>query len=517
MNRKALLKISIFGLAFAILLSFCSLVFLNNFALRQSARFRDEFILFFASSIERQIQDKSFEEIRAMGSRLLQEDRFRPPRGMMPPPKGDMSFPPPPPPNGEFRPGGPGGPGGPPPPFGGPGGRPGEGPRGPMMMPQIWIVSEFGNIIAERREGQDALPWKSLPRPSVAGVVESDDQWLGFGSSFAVIKLNTKQHLYVVLKEPRKSFLGPLFLTQAVLTAGMIAVAIIGSFGFLFFYLRRKSEEARSVLRRLESGDLKARFEIKRFDEFGELLLDFNRMADEIETLVGRIHSTERKRKTLLQELGHDLRTPLTSLKTNFEILQQHQDRLSSADKANLFGVLSGEIDYFKDLIEKLITIASLDEPHYKATTEKIDMHVLIAQEVQLRQKSHENKIMWKYDPASSPPLLGDSHLILRLLRNGLDNAARYAENEIRVVLEHAGKNILVHIYDDGPGLDEEALKSFGERHEFRGRRLTKGGHFSLGLGSVIMKTIAELHHGKLSISNSSAGGAHLKIELPGA
>lgn len=513
MNRKALLKISIFSITFAVLLSFCSLVFLNNFALRQSARFRDEFLLFFASSIERKIQGKSFEEIRSLGSRLLEEDGFRPPPpGMHPhdgkrPPPPMMGFmgdsPPPPPPF--DRPGGP------------PTGDPRRGPRDPLMVPQIWIISEFGNVVAQRRKDQDPLPWTSLPHPEITGAVQSKDEWLGFGSSYAMVKLNAKQDLYLVLKENKKSFLGPLFLTQGILTAGMSAVAILGSFGFLFFYLRRKSEEARSVLRRLESGDLKARFQIQRFDEFGELLLDFNRMADEIETLVGRIHKTEQKRKTLLQELGHDLRTPLTSLKTNFEILQQHQERLSSADKANLFGVLSGEIDYFKDLIEKLITIASLDEPHYKATTEKVDMHAMISQEVKLRQKSHDNKIKWICELSGSPLLLGDSHLILRLLRNGLDNAARYAEKEVRVVLEPAENNILVHIYDDGPGLDDEALKTFGERHEFRGRRLTKGGHFSLGLGSVIMKTIAELHHGSLNISNSPAGGAHLKIELPAA
>lgn len=506
MNRKAFLKISAFSLLLALLLSFCSLLFLNEFASRQGARFRDDFLSFFAGSLERRIQNLSLAEIQAQSRTLLRDDRHGP-RPPGPPPPHAGLWPPPmmrPPPPGE-----------PPDRRQGLSPRP-PGPGGPNP-PQIWLVDGKGRELARSQPGdEDVLAWDRLPRPQKSGVVLSKDDGFGFGASYSVIKLNAHENLFLVMRDPKKPFWGALLITQVVLTSGMIILALIGSLSILFFYLKRKSTEARSVLKRLESGDLKARFEIKRFDEFGELLLDFNRMADEIETLVRRIHTTEQKRKTLLQELGHDLRTPLTSLKTNFEILQNHDARLSAQDKHNLFGVLTGEIDYFKDLIEKLITIASLDEPHYKSSTEQVKLDNLIRQEIQLRQKSGENSLHWRVEiTPGSRPILGDSHLILRLLRNALDNAARYAESQVLITLKQTDAQLKLGIQDDGPGLDEETQKTFGERHEFRGRRMTKGGHFSLGLGSVIMKTITELHHGQLRIGNKPEGGALLEITLP--
>ncbi|UXR66276.1 ATP-binding protein [Bdellovibrio bacteriovorus] len=299
-----------------------------------------------------------------------------------------------------------------------------------------------------------------------------------------------------------------------------MVIALILAMASLFFYMRKKSVEARSVLRRLEEGDLKARFEIHRLDEFGELMLDFNRMAEEIEKLVSRIHATERTRKQLLQEMGHDLRTPLTSLKTSFETLQIHYNRISESERNELFNVLVREIDYFKDLIEQLMTIASLDEPHFKASTEKIQVQDILSQEVHYRQ-SNQNHLRWSFNSSApdSAVVLGDSHLILRLIRNGLDNAARYAQAQVEINIRQKENDLIIEINDDGSGADAESLKSFGQRREFRGRKITKDGHFSLGLGSVIMKAIAELHNGSVALENIQAAektkGARLTIRLP--
>lgn len=496
MNRKAFIKIALFSIAIALILSLCSLLFLNRLTAIQASRFRDDFLAFFVPSLEKRLQNLSLQEIRTLNGRIF---RHGPP-SFGPPPEG-------------LRPPGP-------PPMMPPPPRPLGGGAG--FGPGMWLLTAQGEVIAQRDNEPWTLSWKDLPHPQVSGKAQSREDFFRLKPSISVVKLATPEPLYLVVVEDKRLFLAPLLMTQAVLTASMIVIALVVAMASIFFYLRRKSEEARSVLRRLEQGDLKARFEIKRFDEFGELMLDFNRMAEEIETLVRRIHETETKRKELLQELGHDLRTPLTSLKTNFETLQVHHEKLSVQQKTSMFGILIGEIDYFKDLIEKLMTIASLDEPHYKKSTVHVDIQELLLQEIKARQNAPDNKLTWIFDDSLSVPdrvVLGDAHLIQRLLRNGLDNASRYAETKVFVQLRYEEGKIQVRILDDGPGLDNEALHTFGLRREFQGRRLTKGGHYSLGLGSVIMKTIAELHNGKIQITNhvhdGKKEGAVLSIELP--
>ncbi|EQD54194.1 HAMP linker domain protein, partial [mine drainage metagenome] len=108
-----------------------------------------------------------------------------------------------------------------------------------------------------------------------------------------------------------------------------MAVSAFAGLLITFVYLRQKSMEAKEILGSLEKGDLKARFPISRLDEFGSLMTDFNRMAQAIEDLVSRVEDTDRARQELLHELGHDLRTPMTSLKASVDTLTAHGDKMS--------------------------------------------------------------------------------------------------------------------------------------------------------------------------------------------
>ncbi|UXR63663.1 HAMP domain-containing protein [Bdellovibrio bacteriovorus] len=283
MNKKALIKISLFSLTIALALSAVSLLFMHRFMSIQGARFRDDFLRFYAQSLEQRLQGLSLDEIKKQKDILRRDRDFRPP---MPPPGAMMGPPPMPrPPHEEPRhrdfPKGP----------------PPDGFRPPPPMDfETWIVDENGEILIAKRIPALPIPWNQLPHPKVSKQVVSVENFFRLGTVYMILKLDTESPTYLVVKEPPRPILGGLILTQALLTASMIVIALILAMASLFFYMRKKSVEARSVLRRLEEGDLKARFEIHRLDEFGELMLDFNRMAEEIEKLVSRIHATERTR-----------------------------------------------------------------------------------------------------------------------------------------------------------------------------------------------------------------------------
>lgn len=551
MKSIALVRLFVIGLVAAILLSLLSLISLKKLVEYGSNEHRRYFVLSIANRIEE--RPLTVESLQFFSPK--NHPPFGPPPGFpgfgggkFDPPGGPGFMPPfPPPPGFEPIPGQEEEShnndnkehrerrrhGDMPPPFAPPPGaeNAGDVPPGPPPVPRggpfpprlnLWLVTENGDVISSNTEKKLPPTWMKVGLPKEAHEISSSDGLFRLASTSMIVKLDTRPPAYLVAIQDEESyFSGPVFASQAILTFVTVCIAIFFSLFFTFMYLRRKSLDAKSVLLRLERGDLKARFEIKRMDEFGNLMLDFNRMANEIERLVHRIHETEKSRKNLLQELGHDLRTPLTGLTTAFETLKIHFHKINEEDREELFKIMGGEITYLRDLLEKLLTIATLDEPHYKTSTESIDLEDLLAQEVQSRQGASET-LAWNFQSKVSQTdpgvLLGDPHLIMRLLRNGLDNAAKYAGSKVDVSLVETASSFEILINDDGPGINAQGIESFGKRKDYRARAVS-GLHYSIGLGSVIMKTVAELHGGTVEIRNradlDSTRGASVLIVLP--
>ena len=381
--------------------------------------------------------------------------------------------------------------------------------KGPK--PFLWLVSDDGEIISANTTHALPAKWNDLPHPRKVHGIEQGENKIWEPKTF-IIRLNTVPKTYLVTHNERSLFQGPFLWIQGIHTFATAALAVFMALSICFYYLRRKSSEAANVLGRLEAGDLKARFEIKRFDQFGNLILDFNRMADEIERLVKRLNDTESSRSHLLQELGHDLRTPLTSLGTSFEALKFYNDQMTSEDREELFTMIDADIRYFRDLLEKLTIVATIDESHYKVSSEKIDLAKMLEAELKNRQTASGGGISWNLNVTEEYKhiIFGDLHLISRLFKNAFDNAARYARENINVEIFTKKETLEVVVTDDGPGLTPEALQSFGKRRERR--QINDARNFSLGLGSVIMRTIAEVHDGTVIMSNAPSGGAKLKV-----
>lgn len=386
--------------------------------------------------------------------------------------------------------------------------------------PLLWLVAQKGRILSSTTERPLPIDWETLELPTKTHKLITTGQDYIWEPKAFILKLDTTPVTYLVSYNDRALIQGPYLLIQGAHTFTTAVFAVFLALSLTFYYLRRKSKESRKVLARLGSGDLKARFEIKRFDEFGNLLIEFNRMADEIERLVVRLQDTEISRSNLLQELGHDLRTPLTSLSTAFETLKEHNEQLTHEERVEVFSMIGIDIRYFKDLLEKLTLIATIDGPHYKSTTEKIDLTSLLEMEVSSRQIASGETLKWELvkPNETAPIILGDNHLITRLFRNAFDNASRYANKKISISINILKDQVEVLVTDDGPGLTEEAIKSFGKRRERRIHKEKDPNDFSLGLGSVIMKTIAQVHGGQIEMMNRkdylATSGACLKVKF---
>jgi K+-sensing histidine kinase KdpD len=103
------------------------------------------------------------------------------------------------------------------------------------------------------------------------------------------------------------------------------------------------------------------------------------------------------------------------------------------------------------------------------------------------------------------------------MLRNGLENAFSFASGRVRIQTARQGDSIEIVVEDDGPGISDEALKGYGERRVSRMIGSTGEGRLSVGLGSVIMRTVAEIHGGSLKATRLGPGGTRIEIRLPSA
>lgn len=298
-------------------------------------------------------------------------------------------------------------------------------------------------------------------------------------------------------------------------TIGLVAIAasiLVGlglSIIFLTIYVRKKSSQAELVIAKLKSGDLKARFKIGQTDESAELMLKFNDMADQIEMLVENLRATEKARMLLLQELAHDLRTPVASLKNLQEMLLDKGHLMDDDKRKHVQGLAIKEVQYFERLVEDLLFLSGVNDPRYSGNFRPVNLQDLIQEEVEVIESQ---KVQIHFHAETEGMISGDEHLLRRLIKNALSNASRFATSKIDVSLQAVNDEVILHVLDDGPGMNADDLVSFGQKKY--SRHLRENDKISIGLGSVIMKKIMSLHDGDLKVNNREEGGLDLVMNF---
>jgi signal transduction histidine kinase len=392
-----------------------------------------------------------------------------------------------------------------------------------------WVLDQKGRILASSPPSRPLpLKWRRLSLPAGIHDVSAHFPYFELLPDLALLRLDRPVPTYLLL-ELQNERLHRIRLEEEalILFLGMVASAFSGLL-FTFLLLREKSLEARQVIASLTRGELGTRFSITRLDEVGELMILFNRMAETIENLVSRIRKTDLARRDLLEELGHDLRTPLTSLKTAAETLLHHGSSMAADEHDRFARIILEESRYLGHMIEDLFFIAEMEAPEHRKDEEAVDLATIIAEGRELAalsSEAEEKGIRWEYEGKGHPLMVrGNPLLFRRLFQNAFQNAVRHATARITVITTTertpAGNWIRVRIIDDGPGISSDAIETFGMRRSTRsGDPKRSEAATSLGLGSVIIVTVARLYGGEAKIRRHSdqerPTGTELTIEFP--
>ncbi len=384
--------------------------------------------------------------------------------------------------------------------------------------PSIWIVDQSGNVFYYNQRQDLPVPWDTLPHPqSVGGSLIYD----GEERSRLAIRVTRLQHVggpdrFLVAQRPRAFLQGPFWGRRL----GLIFLAVFAPVALAAVYLRRRSASVRKVLGEWERGNLKARFSVNHTDELGRMMVQFDRMADRVEQLVEKLRTAEQARVQLLSELAHDIRTPLTSLRFAVESLSE--DNRSDADALEDKLLALQELNYFESLVEDLFLLAQMDDTGSEKKNQLVEPAGILQSEIERLRKLDARKLAWEVvdDVQGQARLRGDAYLIKRLFRNVFENARTHARKKLEVRLRVIDNSMFeLTVRDDGPGFSKEALSNFGIRRQTRFIDPAAGGRASLGLGSVILKTIATLYRGAVNarnwdLPNGEVGGAEVKIVI---
>jgi signal transduction histidine kinase len=251
---------------------------------------------------------------------------------------------------------------------------------------------------------------------------------------------------------------------------------------------------------RLTAGELDVVLPNPTRDEFGVLTGAFNRMAARVAEMI-------RARDRLLQDVSHELRSPLTRLKVALELLPattggEHPRRMA-ADVAEMEAMITELLE-----LERLRDGRGLD-----LAPEDL---LAIVEEAAAGFRDRAPGVI----VAAGAPRIrldADRDKLRTVLRNLLENAVKHSfpdSRPIEISLAREGDAVLLRVRDDGPGIPQEALDTIFEPffRLDRSRSKKTGGY---GLGLSICKRIVEAHGGTIRAENHPGGGASFVVTLP--
>lgn len=226
----------------------------------------------------------------------------------------------------------------------------------------------------------------------------------------------------------------------------------------------------------------------------------------------------ERERIQLMEELvtniSHDLKTPLSIIKTNLYLIERLDDPERKRAKLE---IINEQTLRLERLIQDTLMLSRLDQTE-RVIFRSVNLNALIRQvETDLRLRADARQIQLKLDlPNALPACAGNENDLWRLVANLVENAINYtpAGGTVHIRTQQEGKEIRIEVEDSGIGISADSLDRIFERfyRADKARSLDSGGS---GLGLPIVKGVVEMHHGRIEVQSEPGRGSCFRVWLP--
>jgi len=363
-----------------------------------------------------------------------------------------------------------------------------------MTRSHIYVVNEQGEEVL----GRDNALKQLVERRTLMDAEEFQDE---SGSSYTI---------YTVNRTPPATLLAPGPQGTAL---RLIAAAIISA--LISYFLARSLvmpiEELRRASRKIAAGDLATRVSKtmpSRQDEIGQLATDFDVMTS-------RLQAMQQANQRLLQDVSHELRSPLARLSVALEIARKK----GTGEIESEINRIALESDRLESLVNDVLGLLRETSETAVKIDEDMDLSALLTDLVEVvnyEVPEGSKGILWQ---ETAPCYFhGDRELLWRAMENLMRNALRYTEPEkgvhLDLVVSKRKSSARLVVRDFGPGVPagelEKIFEPFYRVQESRDRG--SGGH---GLGLSIAANAVQRHGGSIQARNAEDGGLVVTIELP--
>lgn len=231
---------------------------------------------------------------------------------------------------------------------------------------------------------------------------------------------------------------------------------------------------------------------------------EIQELARTMNDMLARLEDAQTRQRRLVADVSHELRSPVAASRAQLEVAQAAAD----PDWAATAATVLSEQEHLSRLIDDLLALSRLEEAGPTACDE-VDLDEVVVEEA---GRVHGLAVCAAVHTPVRVPV--DRTLIVRAIRNLVENAARHAVSRVEVSLDRDGSVAVIHVDDDGGGVPvgdrERIFERFDRLDESRTR--SSGG---AGLGLAIVDGVVRAHHGTVSVGDSPLGGARFSLELP--
>lgn len=286
---------------------------------------------------------------------------------------------------------------------------------------------------------------------------------------------------------------------------------------FLSAALADKINALREAARAIAAGKFNTRIRVPGRDEVTELAESFNNMAAQLERAAAMRQEAEQMRRNLIAWVGHDLRTPLTSVRAMVEALADGMVD-DPATAARYLRTAKRDIHALSLLIDNLFEMAQIDAGGLQLDRQPNSLRDLLSDTVEsFHGLADEKGIRLQGQVAPDvDPVSMDARLIGRVLTNLISNAIRHTPSggTIQVNGRTVAGGVEVSVRDSGEGIRPEDLPHVFEQF-YRGEKSRSRATGGAGLGLAIVKSFVEAHGGAIRAESKVGEGTRFTFFLP--
>lgn len=293
-----------------------------------------------------------------------------------------------------------------------------------------------------------------------------------------------------------------------------IALSLVCSIILLILvkFLLRPLEYLNRTTHAIASGNYSQRINVKTHDELGMLADSMNIMADSVEENVSQLKEVAENRKEFINNLSHEMKTPLTSILGFADIIRIKRN-ITAEELSDYSSIIFDEAKRLKNLSGKLMELITIGETNLEFI--EIETTELFSQIDLLMQPIMKNNEMLLETSCDNCIIRVDLELFKSMLLNFIDNAVKASSKDSMIQLKgnFAGESFTICIIDTGIGISKSELNKITEPFYMvdKARSRKAGG---AGLGLALCKSIAEIHEADFKILSEINKGTTVKLSL---